>query len=170
MNKKETQIIVSRIEQWYSRMLGYFVEDRTPLSAKYGWSKDAVPFVNRNKLKYKNIIKGKSWGKEWESAWFQLTGDIKKEWRGKQIVVDLDFSGEGLVYTPKGKEIQGITNASIWDQNFARTRVLVPKSCIKNGKVELWVETAANSLFGIFVDADPDQDNPKRHGTFDTSG
>ena len=31
----------------------------------------------------------------------------------------------------------------------------------------MWVETAANSLFGIFVDADPDQDNPKRHGTFD---
>ena len=167
MNKKETDIIVSRIEQWYSRMLGYFVEDRTPLSAKYGWSKEAVPFANRNKLKYKNIKKGKSWGKEWESAWFHLSGDIKKEWRGKQIMVDLDFSGEGLVYTPKGKEIQGITNASIWDQNFARTRVLVPKSCIKNSKVELWVETAANSLFGIFVDADPDQDNPKRHGTFD---
>ena len=167
MNKKETEIVVSRIEQWYSRMLGYFVEDRTPLSAKYGWSKEAVPFANRNKLKYKNIKKGKSWGKEWESAWFHLTGDIKKEWRGKQIMVELDFSGEGLVYTPKGKEIQGITNASIWDQNFARTRVLVPKSCIKNGKVELWVETAANSLFGIFVDADPDQDNPKRHGTFD---
>ena len=167
MNKKETEIVVSRIEQWYSRMLGYFVEDRTPLSAKYGWSKEAVPFANRNKLKYKNIKKGKSWGKEWESAWFHLSGDIKKEWRGKQIMVDLDFSGEGLVYTPKGKEIQGITNASIWDQNFARTRVLVPKSCIKNSKVELWVETAANSLFGIFVDADPDQDNPKRHGTFD---
>ena len=39
-----------------------------------------------------------------------------------------------------------------------------PKSCIKNSKVELWVETAANSLFGIFVDADPDQDNPKDMG------
>ena len=53
MNKKETEIVVSRIEQWYSRMLGYFVEDRTPLSAKYGWSKEAVPFADRNKLKYK---------------------------------------------------------------------------------------------------------------------
>ena len=86
MNKKETQIIVSRIEQWYSRMLGYFVEDRTPLSAKYGWSKDAVPFDSRNKLKYKNITKGKSWGKEWESAWFHLSGDIKKEWRGNKLL------------------------------------------------------------------------------------
>ena len=28
----------------------------------------------------------------------------------------------------------------------------------------MWVETAANSLFGIFVDADPDQDNQKDMG------
>ena len=167
MNKKETNIIVSRIEQWNSRLQGLFIEDRVSLSAKFAWSKNAVPFSEKNKLKYKPITKGKSWGKEWDSAWFCLRGNIKKEWRGKKIIADLDFSGEGLVYDSKGKEIQGITNASIWDQNFARTRVLIPKTCIKNNKVEIWVEAAANSLFGIFVDVDPEQDNPKRHGTFD---
>ena len=167
MNKKETAIIVSRIEQWNNRLKDYFIEDRTALTSKYAWSKNAVPFSEKNKLKYKPISKGKSWGKEWDSAWFCLNGSIKKEWRGKKIIADLDFSGEGLVYDPKGKEIQGITNASIWDQNFVRTRVLIPKTCIKNNEVEIWVETAANSLFGIFVDVDPEQDNPKRHGTFD---
>ncbi|MDG1224484.1 MAG: alpha-mannosidase 2c1, partial [Candidatus Marinimicrobia bacterium] len=167
MNKKETAIIVSRIEQWNNRLKDYFIENRTALTSKYAWSKNAVPFSEKNKLKYKPITKGKSWGKEWDSAWFCLNGSIKKEWRGKKIIADLDFSGEGLVYDPKGKEIQGITNASIWDQNFARTRVLIPKTCIKNNEVEIWVETAANSLFGIFVDVDPEQDNPKRHGTFD---
>jgi len=167
LNKKETAIIVSRIEQWNNRLKDYFIEDRTTLASKYAWSKNAVPFSEKNKLKYKPITKGKSWGKEWDSAWFCLNGQIKKEWRGKKIIADLDFSGEGLVYDPKGKEIQGITNASIWDQNFVRTRLLVPKTCIKNNEVEIWVETAANSLFGIFVDVDPEQDNPKRHGTFD---
>ena len=167
MNKKETAIIVSRIEQWNNRLKDYFIEDRTALTSKYAWSKNAVPFSEKNKLKYKPITKGKSWGKEWDSAWFCLNGSIKKEWRGKKIIADLDFSGEGLVYDPKGKEIQGITNASIWDHNFVRTRVLIPKTCIKNNEVEIWVETAANSLFGIFVDVDPEQDNPKRHGTFD---
>ena len=167
MNKKEVAIIVSRIEQWNNRLKDYFIEDRTALTSTYAWSKNAVPFSEKNKLKYKPITKGKSWGKEWDSAWFCLSGRIKKEWRGKKIIADLDFSGEGLVYDPKGKEIQGITNASIWDQNFVRTRVLIPKTCIKNNEVEIWVETAANSLFGIFVDVDPEQDNPKRHGTFD---
>ena len=167
MNKKETAIIVSRIEQWNARLQKLFIEDKISLSAKFAWSKKAVPFSEKNKLKYKPITKGKSWGKEWDSAWFCLNGRIKKEWRGKKVIADLDFSGEGLVYDPKGKEVQGITNASIWDQNFVRTRVLIPKTCIKNNEVEIWVETAANSLFGIFVDVDPEQDNPKRHGTFD---
>ncbi len=167
MNEKETNIIITRIEQWFNRLPGMFVEDRQPFKAEYIWSKDPIPFANRLEKIYKPITKDKSWGKEWESAWFRLSGKRKKEWAGKIIVADLDFSGEGLVYDPNGNEIQGITNASIWDQNFVRTRVIIPKNCFKKDNVELWVETAANSLFGIYVDTDPEQDNPKRHGTFD---
>ena len=61
-------------------------------------------------------------------------------------------SGEGLVYDTQGVAIQGITNASIWDQNFARTRVPIIDKCEGGEKIELWVEAAANSLFGVFTD------------------
>ena len=167
MNKKETNIIISRIERWYNRLPGMLIEDRQSLIAKYSWSKNPVPFKNRLEKIYKPIKKGRSWGKEWDSAWFHLVGEVKKEWDDKIIVADLDFSGEGLVYDPKGNEIQGITNASIWDPNFVRTRVILPKNCFTKNNVEIWVETAANSLFGIYLDPDPEQENPKRHGTFD---
>ena len=167
MNEKETNIIISRIERWHNRLPAMFVEDEQLLTAEYSWSKDPVPFARRLEKKYRKITQGVSWAKEWESSWFHLKGKIKKEWNGKIIVADLDFSGEGLVYDPKGNEIQGITNASIWDPNFVRTRVILPKSCINKNGVELWVEAAANSLFGIYVDPDPEQDNPKRHGSFD---
>ena len=167
MNEKETNIIISRIERWCNRLPAMFVEDEQLLSAEYSWSKDPIPFASRLEKKYRKITQGVSWAKEWESSWFHLKGKIKKEWNGKIIVADLDFSGEGLVYDPKGNEIQGITNASIWDPNFVRTRVILPKSCINKNDVELWVEAAANSLFGIYVDPDPEQDNPKRHGSFD---
>ena len=167
MNEKETNIIISRIERWCNRLPAMFVEDEQLLSAEYSWSKDPIPFASRLEKKYRKITQGVSWAKEWESSWFHLKGKIKKEWTGKIIVADLDFSGEGLVYDPKGNEIQGITNASIWDPNFVRTRVILPKSCINKNDVELWVEAAANSLFGIYLDPDPEQDNPKRHGSFD---
>ena len=52
MNEKETNIIITRIEQWYSRIQGMFVEDRKSLKAEYSWSKDPVPFANRLDKKY----------------------------------------------------------------------------------------------------------------------
>ena len=137
MNEKETNIIISRIERWCNRLPAMFVEDEQLLSAEYSWSKDPIPFASRLEKKYRKITQGVSWAKEWESSWFHLKGKIKKEWTGKIIVADLDFSGEGLVYDPKGNEIQGITNASIWDPNFVRTRVILPKSCINKNDVEL---------------------------------
>ena len=85
---------------------------------------------------------------------------------GKTVAANLDFSGEGLVYDKDGKILQGITNASIWDPNFARTRVPLIESCSGDENIELWVEAAANSLFGVFTDSDPEEDNPKRHGWF----
>ena len=64
-------------------------------------------------------------GGKWESAWFHLEGRVPEEWAGQTVATNLDFSGEGLVYDDKGRAIQGITNASIWDANFARTRVVL---------------------------------------------
>jgi len=71
-----------------------------------------------------------------------------------------------LVFDSSGKALQGITNGSIWDQNFARTRVPLLKNCKGGEPIDLWVEAAANSLFGVFTDVDPSQENPKRHGWF----
>ena len=118
-------------------------------------------------LSYKKIKEGDSWGEKWESAWFHLKGEVPKSWSGKQIAADLDFSGEGLVFNNKGIAIQGITNGAIWDSNFARTRVPFIDKCTGGEKIELWVETAANSLFGVFTDPDPEEQSPKRHGWFD---
>ena len=85
MNKKETAIIVSRIEQWNNRLKDYFIEDRTTLASKYAWSKNAVPFSEKNKLKYKPITKGKSWGKEWDSACFASMEVLKKNGVEKRL-------------------------------------------------------------------------------------
>ena len=166
MNQKETQIILTRIEKWYARIQTQFISDTRILDAEFGWSKDPTPFSERLNLDYKSIKEGEPWGQKWESAWFHLTGSIPKEWSGKNVVAELDFSGEGLVFDSSGKALQGITNGSIWDPNFARTRVPLLKNCEGGEPIDLWVEAAANSLFGVFTDVDPSQENPKRHGWF----
>ena len=167
MNKKETEVILQRIRKWYDRLPGLFIYDQRDFDAQYGWSKEATPFKDRLSLDYKTIKEGDAWGSKWESAWFHLNGQVPEEWKGKSIAANLDFSGEGLVFNNDGKVIQGITNASIWDPNFARPRVPLIDNCIGGEDIELWVEAAANSLFGVFTDPDPEQDSPKRHGWFD---
>ena len=130
MNEKETEVILQRVENWYARLPEMIVYNRQDFYAEYGWSKDPTPFENKGDLKFRKIQKGDSWGKKWESAWFHLSGEIPKDWSGKQVAADIDFSGEGLVYDTQGVAIQGITNASIWDQNFARTRVPIIDKCV----------------------------------------
>ena len=167
MNKKETEVILQRIRKWYDRLPGLFIYDQRDFDAQYGWSKEATPFKDRLSLDYKTIKEGDAWGSKWESAWFHLNGQVPEEWKGKSIAANLDFSGEGLVFNNDGKVIQGITNASIWDPNFARTRVTLFEKSNGNEHIELWVEAAANSLFGVFTDTDPEESSPKRHGWFD---
>jgi len=167
MNKKETQVVLQRIENWYARLPNLIVFDKQNFDAEFGWSKEPTPFQSRMDLSYKKIKEGENWGQKWESAWFHLTGEVPKNWSGRQVATDLDFSGEGLVFDKEGVAIQGITNGAIWDPNFARTRVHFIDECSGGEKIELWVEAAANSLFGVFTDPDPEEQSPKRHGWFD---
>jgi len=167
MNKKETQILLTRIEKWYARLQTQFVSDSQILSAEFGWSKEPTSFSQRESLDYKSIKEGDPWGQKWESGWFHLTGSVPEKWRGKPVVAELDFSGEGLVFDTNGKALQGITNGSIWDQNFARTRVPLIEKCAGGESIKLWVEAAANSLFGVYTDADPEEESPKQFGWFD---
>ena len=167
MIKKESEILTGRIKKWYTYLPKLFVNDERIFTAKYGWSKDKTSFENRLKLNYKDIKEGDDWGKKWESAWFELSIKIPSDWKGETLATNLDFSGEGLVYDSKWNEIQGITNGAIWDPNFARTRVIINQKLILNQTLTLWVEAAANSLFGVFTDPDVKEESPKKHGWFD---
>lgn len=167
MNKKELEVVIQRIEKWYKHLYEMVVYKKTTFNAEFGWTKDHIPFKNKESLSFRPIREGENWGKKWESAWFHLSSEIPETHKGKKLATELDFSGEGLVFTPSGEIIQGITNGAIWDQNFLRTRVLLDEKFIKDGKVELWVETAANSLFGVHTEENPEVESPKRHGWFD---
>ena len=166
MNKKETEVVLQRIQKWYKSLYEMVVYDKRIFNAEFGWTKDHISFEDKTSLSFKTIKEGENWGEKWETAWFHLKSDIPRSFEGKTLATELDFSGEGLIFSPSGEIIQGVTNGAIWDPNYLRTRVLLDERFIKNGKVELWAEAAANSLFGVFTDENPDFESPKRHGWF----
>ena len=94
MNKKETEVILQRIDKWYSHLPSLFVTDKQTFSAEYGWSKEPTTYSDRLNLEFKPIREGDEWGKKWESAWFHLKCECPEDWEGEIIVTELDFSGE----------------------------------------------------------------------------
>ena len=165
-DKKESIILIARYKRWLERAIKNLVITKKEFKAEFAWSKEATPFREKKKLKFKPIKKNANWGKKWESAWFNLKGEIPKSWRGKTIAAELDFSGEGLIYNSKGDALQGITSGAIWDPNFLRKHFIISDNCKGGEKINLWVEAAANHIFGIYQDPDPSINNPKRHGWF----
>jgi alpha-mannosidase len=163
MKSKEQDLIIERVKQFNQRLQKKFILDSVVFEAEYFRSDEPVYFADRLNYEYKPISESQQWGKKWDSAWLKLTVDVPEKWADKTIAAHLDFSGEGLVFSADGVALQGLTNGSIFDADFARTFMPIDAK----GKLELWVETAANSLFGVYTDSDPAIDDPNRYGNFD---
>ncbi len=141
--------------------------DTMPLKAVYRHSTDPVPFDRRLDGEYKEIQKGEVWGREWDSAWFHITGDIPENWQKKKLAARIDFNGEACIFDSDGCPVQGLTNGSVFAVETGRDLYHLPPSVCESGTVDLWVEAAANALFGVNKDNDPPRNCPKRHGTYE---
>ncbi len=154
----------SRIAEFIKRVRMRILSSSIQFTAEYGHSYKPTLFNKRLSLKYKKIKEGDVWGKEWESAWFRLTTIVPASWKEKKIVANLNFGSEGLVFSDTGEPLQGLSSGSVYDAGFKRSIYPLINSCKGGENIELWVETAANGLFG--TDLKSDHDDRKINGTF----
>ncbi len=170
IRREQHPLHVVRIEKMLRRVRESVLGDHVLLSASVGHSAEPVTWDNRLALDYREISEGERWGVTWESGWFRLTGEVPDAWAGEQVVAELDFGGEGLVFSADGRPMQGITNGSVFapvsEESVRRT---VPLFSPAEGgeQVSLWVDAACNSLFGVVRGEDPARDDPARHGRFE---
>jgi alpha-mannosidase len=167
LNSREIDIYVKRIDNFINRLSRQILGEFVVFDASYAISTPPVPFENRLDLKYDVIQEGQNWGEAWDSAWFNLEAKIPQSWQGQNIAANLDFSGEGLVYSHEGEILQGITNGSVFDGEFSRDIVRLMNKCKGGEKIHLDVEAVANGLFGVITEPDPDEDSPDRYGHFE---
>lgn len=156
----------TKIKKFINRLGRIILSETIPLEATFAASKDPVPFPSRLELAYKPITEGEKWGDAWDSAWFELNGTIPTAWKGKKVVAQLDFNGEGLVFDETGLPLQGITNGSVFDPGYARDIFPLYNRAKGGESVHLCVEAAANGLFGIKMNPNAERDCPTRHGTY----
>ena len=168
MIRKEQQgLYIERIAKLLERIRASVLGEHVLMSAIYGHCVEPVPWSKRLDLEYKAIAEGERWGETWESAWFQLEGVVPEAWAGKEVVAQLELAGEGLVFDPEGEPIQGVTNGSVFaplSDEGARPFVPLFDQASGGESVSLWVDAAANGLFGVQLEQDPPRDSPTRHG------
>jgi alpha-mannosidase len=167
MLESERSLYESRVRQFIGRLKNLLYEEKIPLSMEYRVSEQPVSFEKRLEGSYKPIRIGDLWGRTWASAWFHLKADIPGEWRGRHAVAALNFTGEACVFSAGGVPLQGLTGNSVFMSGFIRKRFDLFASCKGGETVDLWIEAAANGLFGVETVDDPERNDPDRHGRFD---
>ncbi len=166
MYKKDKEFILLRSDRCLAQLRRRIIKKSLVFDAEFSRTKDPVPFAEVGKLKFKKIGEGAQWGATWDSAWFRLEAVVPKDWKGEELVAQLDFSGEALIFSNDGLPVQSLTNGCVWDTNYAKDIHYISKSCKGGEKIKLLVETAANGLFGVSLLEDPDPQDPNRHGTY----
>ena len=113
-----------------------------PLAVSAWRAPGAVSYAVARVGAYRPFAVGEAWGAPWSTTWFALEGRVPAEWEGESVeaVVDLGwpdgspgFSCEGLIYDADGNEVKGLAARSCWVP-------VAPDA----GRVELWLEAAAN--------------------------
>ena len=56
-DKKESIILIARFQKWLIRALKNVVINKKEFKAEFAWSKEATPFNEKNKLKFRPIKK-----------------------------------------------------------------------------------------------------------------
>lgn len=166
MDPKYAEICRVRLERFLERIAPLRRRETVLFMARFAHCPTPVPIADRTRLSYRPIAEGEVWGAAWESGWFHLTGKVPVEWRGRPVAAWIDLGGEGLVTDASGRILQGISSGSIWAGDFQRELVPLFAACAGGEPVELWVEGAASSLFGVHTEIDPGSDCAHRYGHF----
>ena len=167
MLESEKSLYEKRIRGFITRLEGLIYQRRIPLKLKVCVTDEAVPFADRLKGNYRSIALNDVWGHEWQSAWFHIEGRVPKEWKNSSVVALLNFTGEACIFSADGVPLQGVTGHSVFHSLYVRERYRLFSSCTGGEPVELWIEAAANGLFGVDKAKDPPRDDPDRHGRFE---
>jgi len=166
MHKELKKELEKRVIKFIQYLKKEIYTESINLQAVYSEFTEWVPFKNRLALDYMPIKEGEKWGHAWNSAWFHVTGRIPKEWVGKCVAARLQFDSELLVYDDNGEPSYALTNASVWDAEYVKDRIVIVENALGEEGVSVWLEAACNGIFGLTCDPDPEKNDPARHGVF----
>ncbi len=167
MHEKIIEQYVNRARCFLERLPEYFFAEQRPLTLEY-WNsgQEIVPFDERRRGDYRRISEGEDWGRDWDSAWFHAVCQVPRAWRGKEVVCRLNFGGEALLFDREGVPSYAFCTSSIFSNTFSRQVYPAIRQARGGERLDLWIEAAANQLFGLYMNESPALDEPHVKGAF----
>ena len=118
---------------------------------------EPVPFGQRETGTYKRLRLGDEWSKNtFDCAWMHITGQTPPgvDPADPNLCFVVDVAGEGLIVDPNGKAMQGVTSfTSFCDFRggaAGKQVVLTGGLMDESGKIDFWIDAAANDMFGNY--------------------
>ena len=149
--QKHRELTLERIGQFGRRLEKYIYVNPRPLKLSYFTTSEPVSFAELGRHRFKSIQVGEQWGKDFDCAWFKITGRVERSQRGKNLVAVIDLGGEACLFSPSGKPLQGLT-PKFDDQHGG---FIGPKKELKlyqqakgTEKINLLLDAGANHLQG----------------------
>ncbi len=147
---------ISRIDRTISRLPKLVYRPIADLVVDAWTTPEPTPFTERESGTHQALKVGDKWGKLWDCAWLHFTGSVPAEAAGENVVLLLDFNGEGLVVNAEGNPVQGLTPIkSGFDYSLGRPgKRVLPFANPATGSetVDVWVDAGNNDLFGGLPD------------------
>jgi len=144
----------SKLEQTEKRLWKAVYTPVGDLKAVAYRTKEPVPYARRASGTRIVCTNGTRWGGLFDCAWFRLTGTVPAAAAGKPVTLIVDLAGEALVVDHRGNPVRGL-NSHDWSWNPAQgigrwEKHEVPWLQRARGgeKVDLWIDTGCNGLFG----------------------
>ncbi len=156
---RETAILEAQVQAFVAFLPDTLHPEFAPLELCGAVTQEPVPFARKDSLHFRPYGEGDTWGRKWDSAWFRVRGTVPRAWKGRTVVARLKFGGEACVFSDEGVPVQGLTSGDAWGHTVRRDRFPIAKPARGGETVDIWIEAAANGLFGVFRDSHP---NPER--------
>ena len=146
-----------RMQYRIAKLIEAAYEPLMELRCEQWLTREPVPFAQRKIGKHRVLRAGDAWAvNTFDCAWMHVTGQLPAgvDPEDPELCFLCDVAGEGLVVSPAGEAMQGITSTVTFcdfRQGVAGKRVVKTEGLIdENGKIDFWIDAAANDLFGNY--------------------
>ena len=153
MRQEEMKLYLDRCRRFLRRCEPDLLSETIIPAAEFARTAEPVRWEERETLEYRPIDVGGDWGEAWDSAWFRLKAQLPESWKDRPVALQLNLSGESLIFDADGLPLCATTGNSLFNTHYTKEFFQVPESLRRGGAVDLWIEAAANSIFGVYMDA-----------------